>query len=133
MGALDGQVGRAECTLMPRTRATLIPMSGTSQLSVHPRADAYDAGVDTERTSRTRRLASKVYDAGAGSRSPVLDGPWWLGALGLSVVTVLTFGNNPWKWLVLPIAAVLFWLPFCIRWSLAIWHSVDAFREGFRS
>jgi hypothetical protein len=89
--------------------------------------------VETERTSRGKRLASRVYDAGAGGRSPTLDGPWWLTALSLIVVTVMISGTGPWKWLVLPVAALFFWLPFCVRWSVALWRSVGAFREGFRS
>lgn len=98
-------------------------------LSTHPRI----ARVETENTSRGKRLASRVYDAGAGGRSPILDGPWWLAVVGLVVVTVLTLGSSPWTWLVLPIAALFFWIPFCIRWILALWRSVGAFREGFRS
>jgi hypothetical protein len=33
----------------------------------------------------------------------------------------------------LPIIAVFLWLPFCVRWGWALWRSVTAFREGFRS
>lgn len=80
-----------------------------------------------------RRFAATVYDAQGGRRWPVLDGPWWLSVLFLVVVTALTFGSSPWKWLVLPIAAAFFWLPSCVRWGSAIWRSVIAFGEGFRS
>lgn len=87
----------------------------------------------TERPSPTRRLASKVYDAGAGSRSPVLDGPRWLGALVLVSLAVLAFGTAPWKWIAMLVLGVFFWLPFLVRWILAIWRTPGAFREGFRS
>src|SRR3569623_3418995 len=83
--------------------------------------------------SRVRRFASTVYDAQAGGREPLLDGPWWLGLLLVVAVSVLTFGSSPWKWLVVPLLAAFFWLPFCVRWGSALWRSVISFREGFRS
>jgi hypothetical protein len=82
--------------------------------------------------SRIRPLASTVYDAQAGSRSPILDGPWWLGLTAVVVLAVLVFGSSPWKWLVLPVVAVLFWLPFCVRLAVALSFSVSAFREGLQ-
>jgi hypothetical protein len=95
----------------------------------------YDHGVKSEsepRQSQIRRVAATVYDAQGGSRSPVLDGPWWLGLIGVVVVAVLVLDSEPWKWLVVPIAAAFFWLPFYVRWVLALSRSVRAFREGFR-
>jgi uncharacterized membrane protein YccC len=83
--------------------------------------------------SRFKRFASTVYGAQAGSRSPILDGPWWLGLTVVVVVSVLVFGSNTWKWIVLPVAAALLWLPFLARWIVALTRSVTAFREGFRS
>jgi hypothetical protein len=81
--------------------------------------------------SWVRRLIVKVYGPGRGDI--LLDGPWWLGLLFLVVVTVLSFGSTPWKWLVVPVAVFFFWLPGCIRWGLGLWRSVGAFREGYRS
>jgi hypothetical protein len=92
-------------------------------------------GVEHERAprpSRIRRFASTVYDAQAGSRSPILDGPWWLSVTSVVVVSVLVFGSSPWTWFALPVAAVLLWLPFCVRWVVALTRSVVAFREGLR-
>jgi hypothetical protein len=63
----------------------------------------------------------------------MLDGPWWLGLTVVVVVSVLVFGGNPWKWIVLPIAAALLWLPFVVRWVVALTRSMTAFREGLRS
>lgn len=83
--------------------------------------------------SRVGRLVATVYDAQAGSRSPMLDGPWWLGLTAVVVMSVLVFGSSPWTWIVLPIAAGLFWLPFVARWVVALTRSVTAFREGLRS
>jgi len=80
-----------------------------------------------------RRWVSTVYDAQAGGRSPMLDGPWWLGILAIVVTSVFVFGSAPWTWLVVPIAAAVFWLPFCVRWAVALGRSVTAFRDGFRS
>jgi hypothetical protein len=80
-----------------------------------------------------KRFASTVYDAQAGSRSPILDGPWWLGPTAVVVVAVLVFGSSPWQWIVLPVAAALLWMPFLVRWVVALTRSVTAFREGFRS
>ena len=57
----------------------------------------------------------------------------WLGLTAVVVVSVLVFGSNPWKWIVLPVAAALLWLPFLVRWIVALTGSVTAFREGFRS
>jgi hypothetical protein len=74
-----------------------------------------------------------VYDARGGGRSAILDGPWWLGGLGVLVATVLTFGSDPWKWLVGLVAALFLWLPAGLRWGSAIHRSVRAFREGLRS
>ena len=85
------------------------------------------------KASRIRRLASTVYDAQAGSRSPILDGPWWLALASVVALAVLVFGGSPWKWLVVPVVAVLFWLPLCVRWAVALGRSVGAFREGLRS
>src|SRR5262249_33274875 len=82
---------------------------------------------------RVNQLASTVYDAQAGSRTPILDGPWWLGPTVILVMAVLVFGSTPWKWIVLPVAAVLLWLPLCVRWVVSLSRSVSAFREGFRS
>jgi hypothetical protein len=83
--------------------------------------------------SRFQRLVSTVYDAQAGSRSPILDGPWWLGLTAVVVISVLVFGSSPWKWIVLPIGAALLWLPFVVHWVVALTRSVTAFRVGFRS
>ncbi len=74
-----------------------------------------------------------MYDAHAGSRNVVLDGPWWLGLAAVVVVSVLVFGSGPWKWLAVPVAAILFWIPSGVRWTLALARSVSAFRDGYRS
>jgi hypothetical protein len=63
----------------------------------------------------------------------MLDGPWWLGLTAVVVMSVLVFGSSPWTWIVLPIAAGPFWLPFVGRWVVALTRSVTAFREGLRS
>jgi hypothetical protein len=92
--------------------------------------------VDSEsgtEASRVRRFASTVYDAQRGGRSTLLDGPWWLGAIGVAVSTVLIFGNPPWTWLGVPVAAAFFWLLFLVRWVAALSRSVGAFRQGYRS
>lgn len=104
--------------------------------SVRSSGPGYHLAVESEpapEPSRLRRLASTVYDAQAGSRSPMLDGPWWLGLTAVVVISVLVFGSSPWKWTVLPIAAALLWVPFVVRWVVALTRSVTAFREGFRS
>lgn len=93
-------------------------------------------GVETQpeaEPSRLRRFASTVYDAQAGGRSPILDGPWWLGLTAAVVLAVLVLGSSPWTWIVLPVAAVLLWLPFCVRWVVSLTRSVRAFRQGLRS
>jgi purine-cytosine permease-like protein len=84
-------------------------------------------------TSRARRFASTVYDARRGGRSTLLDGPWWLGVIGVAVFTVLIFGSRPWTWLAVPLAAAFFWVPSVVRWGSALWRSVGAFRQGYRS
>jgi hypothetical protein len=113
-----------------------MPLSGSPALSVRSSGPDYHLAVNSEpapRSSRLRRLASRVYDAHSGSRSPILDGPWWLSLTALVVVSVLVFGSNPWKWVVLPFAAALLWLPYVAHWVVALSRSVTAFREGFRS
>lgn len=75
-----------------------------------------------------------VYDAQAGGRTPLLDGPWWLGITVAVALGVLVFGtSSPWKWLTLPFVAVLLWLPFCVRWAVALGRAVSRFREASRS
>jgi hypothetical protein len=83
--------------------------------------------------SSAKRLAATVYDAHGGSRSPLLDGPWWLGITTALALAVLVFGDSPWKWLAAPVAVALFWLPLGIRWAVALRRSVSAFREGYQS
>ena len=97
---------------------------------------AYDPGVGSTSASHPspfKRFAATVYDAQAGSRSPVLDGPWWLGITIAAALGVLVFGANPWRWFALPVVAALFWLPLCVRWLVASGRSVKAFRDEYRS
>lgn len=74
-----------------------------------------------------------MHDAHADSRSVLLDGPWWLVGLLVVVVTVLTFGSAPWKWVVLPVAVLFLWVPRGARWWSAVRRSMTAFRDGLRS
>lgn len=83
--------------------------------------------------SPIKRLAATVYNAQAGGRSPVLDGPWWLGITIALALGVLTFVDSPWKWLALPPVVVLVWLPFFVRWAMAFIRSARALSEGYRS
>jgi hypothetical protein len=85
------------------------------------------------RPTRLRQLVSTVYDAQGGGRSPVLDGPWWLGLTAAVVAVVLAFGGGPWRWVALAVFAIFFWLPFVARWAVVLARSVGAFRDGFRS
>lgn len=79
------------------------------------------------------RLATTVYGAQAGGRTPLLDGPWWLGVTAAITLGVLVVGTSPWKWLALPFVAILLWLPFVVRSLVALQRAVSAFREGLRS
>lgn len=94
-------------------------------------------GVESESArqpaSRMKRLAREVYDAQAGSRSPILDGPWWLGMSLLAAVAVLLIVGSPWKWLALLVLIGFFWLPFLVRWAVALARTVPAFRKGYGS
>jgi len=83
--------------------------------------------------SAARRLATVVYDAQADSRTPILDGPWWIGITAAAALSVLAFGAAPWKWLALPFVAVLLWLPLVARWLVALWKMGRAVREASRS
>jgi uncharacterized membrane protein YgcG len=85
------------------------------------------------KASPIKRLTATVHQGQAGSRSPVLDGPWWVGLMIAVALAALVFGSAPWKWIAVPIVVVLLWLPFCVRWALALGRAVGAFREGFRS
>jgi hypothetical protein len=101
----------------------------------HVRPPTTLRGVEHERApkpSRIRQFASTVYDAQAGSRSPILDGPGWLSVTAVVVGSVVVFGSSPWTWLAALVAAVLLWLPLCVRWVVALTRSVVAFREGLR-
>ena len=74
-----------------------------------------------------------MYDAQAGGRSPVLDGPWWLGS-GIAVaLVVLVAGSGPWRWIGAAVVAVLFSVPFCVRSAVAIGRSVRDVRAAYRS
>lgn len=86
----------------------------------------------TPEVSSARNLVSSVYSAHAGSRSPLLDGPWWLVVSIGGAVAVAIIWSGPLKWIALAILAFLFWLPLGYRWISAIWRSGSAFREGLR-
>jgi hypothetical protein len=86
-----------------------------------------------ERSARTPRGVSKVYDAYAGGRNPVMDGPWWLGAAVVASVAVLALAPAPWKWLALAFLVLFCWLPIAVRWAAAVRRSPGAFRDGSRS
>ena len=92
--------------------------------------------MDRERpgtASGLRAASSKVYAGWAGSRNPILDGPWWLGAVVLASMVGLAVVDGPWRWLILPVAILFILVPLGIRWAVALGRSVGAFREGYRS
>ncbi|GAA4694092.1 hypothetical protein GCM10023349_06390 [Nocardioides conyzicola] len=77
-------------------------------------------------------MASEVYAAHAGGRSPVMDGPLWIGVAVAASLAVFVFVGGPLKWLALPLLLALVVLPLSVRWALAGVRSVAAFREGLR-
>jgi hypothetical protein len=83
--------------------------------------------------SAVTRAAAATYEAQAHGRVPILDGPWWLGLTVAVGLGVLTFGHGPWKWLALLVVAALLWLPYFVRWTVAICRSVRAAREEWQS
>jgi hypothetical protein len=83
--------------------------------------------------SSVRRLAVTVYDAHAGGRSPILDGPWWLGLIIAGTVALAIVGGAHGSWVALPVVVALLVVPSCVRWAVALGRSIRAFREGFRS
>jgi hypothetical protein len=87
----------------------------------------------TPRPSAVRRMAAATYDAQAGGRSPILDGPRWLGITLIVGLSVLAVGRGPWKWFALLVVAVLLWLPLLVRWIVAIARSVRAVRDEWQS
>lgn len=74
--------------------------------------------------SRVRRLATAVYNAQAGSRWPLLDGPWRLALTLVVALGVLAFGGGPWRWLALLVVLVFFLVPLALRWAVALGRSV---------
>lgn len=110
----------AMCDFSMNDRAVPLTISGVGSGSTRPK-------------SAVKRLAAEVYDAQAGTRSPLLDGPWWLAVTVAVALGVLAFGSSPWKWLAAPVVVVLLSLPFCVRWAVALGRSVRAFRDGYRS
>lgn len=101
-----------------------------------PPSSAYDPGVESKQASPSSplgRLAATVYDAHGGGRSSLLSGPWWLSITVGLALGVLVFGGSPWQWSALPVMAAVIWLPFCVRWVVALGRSVSAFRQGYRS
>lgn len=92
--------------------------------------------MDRERpgtASSIKALSSKVYEGWAGSRNPILDGPWWLGAVVLASIAVHAVVEGPWRWLILPVAFVFILLPLGIRWAVALGRSAGAFQDGLSS
>lgn len=88
--------------------------------------------VGSQSASRLKSLARAVYDAQAGGRSPLLDGPWWLGATLAIAVAVYVFTDSPWKWLSLPFLVLLSTVPWVIRWTVALSRILPEFRKGLR-
>lgn len=83
--------------------------------------------------SRVRLLGSQVYSAYENGRWPILDGPVWLGALLIAVVVALVLlGDSPWRWVFIAIGVLLVSVPMWVRWVVALWKSVGAFREGLQ-
>lgn len=77
-------------------------------------------------------MVSSVYDAQAGGKHPLLDGPGWLIIVGLAALIGASLAPSPWRWVALAAVALLFWLPFAVRWAMALGRSVGAFRAGLR-
>jgi hypothetical protein len=87
---------------------------------------------DAAPPSRARRLAGQVYDAHGSGRIVWLDGPWWVAAGVIGALCVLSFAPGHWKWLALPVLAVLGWFPAGLHWVRGVTGSVSAFKDGFR-
>lgn len=80
--------------------------------------------------SHVRRVGSQVYSAYANGRWPILDGPLWLALVVVAVVVALVLlGDSPWRWVFIPIGVLFVSVPLWIRWCVALWKSVHAFRE----
>lgn len=83
--------------------------------------------------SRVRRVGSQVYSAYANGRWPILDGPVWLAAVIVAVMVALVLlGDSPWRWVFVPFGVLFVSVPLWMRWIVALWKSVRAFREGLQ-
>lgn len=83
--------------------------------------------------SNLKRVAVQVFDANAGTKTPVLDGPWWLaGALVLAIVT-FNVAPDPWRWIAVPVLVIFGLLPFVAHWVVALARAIPEFRKGYRN